>query len=97
MADYDKIEKISITLPMEMLHDIKEQVRLGVYASTSEVIRDAMRLWQRQEQEHQLRLSLIRERLERSAQSGTPVTLDEAFNSIEQRHRRRMQQADATI
>ena len=38
-----------------------------------------MRLWQREEEEHQARLALIRERLERSANSGKPVPLDQAF------------------
>jgi antitoxin ParD1/3/4 len=40
-------EKISITMTSEMLRLIRESVEAGEYASTGEVIRDAMRLWQR--------------------------------------------------
>ena len=45
------IEKLSITLPSEMVMAIKTRVEAGSYASTSEVLREAMRLWLRQEEE----------------------------------------------
>lgn len=38
-------EKLSITLPAEMVRIIREKVDRGVYASNSEVIREAMRGW----------------------------------------------------
>jgi len=90
MAYPDKAEKISITLPPDMLNSIKEKVQMGAYGSTSEVIREAMRLWQRQENEYQARLALIRERLERSANSGHAVPLDEAFEKIGKLHQQRL-------
>lgn len=40
-------------------------------------------------EEHEARLSLIRDRLSSSAQSGVPVPLDEAFKAIEQLHQKR--------
>lgn len=39
------IEKISIALPSEMVEDIRHAVQSGDYATTSEVIRDALRDW----------------------------------------------------
>lgn len=90
MASPDKAEKISITLPPDMLNSIKEKVQTGSYGSTSEVIREAMRLWQKQEEEYQVRLSLIRDRLDRSANSGPAVPLDEAFEQIVKLHQQRM-------
>jgi antitoxin ParD1/3/4 len=39
------IEKISIALPMEMLTLVHDAVEAGEYASTSEVMRDALREW----------------------------------------------------
>ena len=48
----DKAERITITLPTEMLTSIKDKVRSGAYGSTSELIREAMRLWQKKEEEH---------------------------------------------
>ena len=41
-----KVQKISIALPKEMIADIRTAVDSGRYASTSEVIREAVREWQ---------------------------------------------------
>ena len=90
MKRTDKAEKISITLPPDMLNIIREKVKDGAYASTSEVIREAMRLWQRQEEEHHARIASIRARLEQSAHSGEPVLLDAAFEKLEQFHQQRI-------
>ncbi len=43
----DKAEWITITLPSEMLVSIKDKVQSGAYGSTGELIREAMRLWQK--------------------------------------------------
>ena len=90
MGQTNKAEKISITLPPDMLSSIKERVEAGHYASTSEVIREAMRLWQKQEEEHRERITSIRKRLKHSAKSGKPVPIDKAFGQIEQLHKKRM-------
>ena len=90
MKSNEKAEKICITLPPDMLMDIKGKVKSGSYGSTSEVIREAVRLWQKREEEYQARLLLIRDRLERSAHSGKPVPLDRAFEQIEHLYQRSM-------
>ncbi len=38
-------EKLSITLPAEMVRVIRDKVASGAYGSNSEVIRDALRAW----------------------------------------------------
>ena len=38
-------EKLSITLPADMVRTIRAKVQGGLYASNSEVIREAMRGW----------------------------------------------------
>ena len=86
----EKAERITITLPPDMLASIKKEVSSGSYGSTSELIREAMRLWQKKDEEHKARISLIRERLARSVQSGEPVPLDTAFKRIENLHKQRM-------
>ena len=45
-------EKLSITLPPEMVRIIREKVGTGAYSSNSEVIREALRGWM--EREHRL-------------------------------------------
>lgn len=42
-------EKLSITLPAEMVRAIRDKVEQGAYASNSEVIREAMRRWMERE------------------------------------------------
>jgi antitoxin ParD1/3/4 len=43
-------EKLSITLPAEMVRVIREKVTAGAYGSNSEVIREALRAWMEREQ-----------------------------------------------
>ena len=43
-------EKLSITLPAEMVRIIREKVGSGSYSSNSEVIREALRGWLEREQ-----------------------------------------------
>ncbi len=84
-----KAERITITLPSDMLASIKKEVSSGSYGSTSELIREAMRMWQKREEEYKARISLIRERLVHSEQSGKPVPLNTAFKTIEKSHQQR--------
>ena len=43
-------EKLSITLPIEMVRVIREKVGAGTYSSNSEVIREALRGWMERDQ-----------------------------------------------
>jgi antitoxin ParD1/3/4 len=70
-------EKISITLPPDMLRAVREAVTAGHYASTSEALRDAVRLWQRQRTEDAERLAALRARVQRSLADPRP-SLSEA-------------------
>jgi antitoxin ParD1/3/4 len=77
-------EKVSITMTPEMLRVIRETVDAGEYASTSEVVRDAMRVWQRDRQEHAERLNAIRSRIRRSFEDPRPdLGEDEANAALE--------------
>ena len=80
-------EKISITITSDMLRAIRESVEAGEYASTSEALRDAVRVWQRQRSENAERLTAIKTRVRRSLEDPRPgVPLDEAFDRIEKLH-----------
>lgn len=77
-------EKISITLPEEMVAIIKSRVESGRYASTSEVLREAMRNWMRDEEEHSERLAAVRARIARALDDPRPsIPFDEAFARLE--------------
>lgn len=62
-------EKLSISLPVDMARMIRRQVENGAYASNSEVIRDALRIWQQREQERVQRLDSVRASLDIAAAS----------------------------
>lgn len=67
-----KAEKISITLTPDMLRLIRESVERGEYASTSEALRDALRIWHRQRLEDAERVAVIRARVRRSIEDPRP-------------------------
>ena len=80
-------EKISITLPPEINRVIKQRVDAGDFASSSELIREALRVWQRREEEHQEKLAAIRAKLQSSIDDPRPsVSLGAAFERLRQRH-----------
>lgn len=82
-------EKISITLTPEMARSIREDVEKGRYASTSEAIRDALRLWQQKKEEHEARLESIRQRVEASINDPRPsLTIEQARQRILDLHER---------
>ncbi|GJE60475.1 ribbon-helix-helix domain-containing protein [Methylobacterium trifolii] len=66
-------EKISITMTSDQLRAVRESVEAGEYASTSEVLRDAVRLWQRRRREEAESLTVIRARIRRSLDDPRPA------------------------
>lgn len=71
-----RIEKISIALPEEMLRSVKDAVDSGQYASTSEVIRDALRGWQLREPLRKAEIERLRKAWEEGLASGPPKPYD---------------------
>lgn len=77
-------EKISITVTPEMLRTIPESVDAGEYASTGEVIRHAMRLWQRERDEHAECVAGIKVRIRKSVDDPRPaLTSEETREAME--------------
>ncbi len=67
MAD---IERLSIALPAPMAAVVRRAVEDGEYASTSEVIRDALRLWESRRQLRERDLDVLRRRWDEGKASG---------------------------
>jgi antitoxin ParD1/3/4 len=74
-------EKLSITMTSEMLRDIRASVESGEFASTSEAMRDAVRLWQRERQERAERLASIRARIKESIDDPRPPLTPEQVDA----------------
>lgn len=83
------VERLSITLPTEMAHMIRAKVKEGSYASNSELIREAMRAWQEQEQLRSHRLTTIRAKIAEADADPRPSLseeeVDRHFNERQQR------------
>lgn len=84
------VERLSITLPVEMARMIRAKVEEGGYASNSEVIREAMRAWAAQEEIRAGRHAGIRAKIaEADADPRPSLTEDE----VDQHFRARRQSA----
>ena len=81
-------EKLSITLTPHLAKLVRDSVASGRFASASEVIRDAMRVWQLREQEHEEVIASIRARVRASLDDPRPpMPAKEAFEDTPPAHR----------
>lgn len=79
-------EKLSITVTPAMARMIREKVEDGSFGSASEVIRAALRAFQREEDEHAERIASIRARVKASIEDPRPaVPLDQAMAQVRER------------
>ena len=83
------VEKISIALPADMATLVRKAVETGDYASSSEVIREALREWKARRAARSEAVSELRRLWEEGIDSGRSAGLDVA--AIKKRGRRRLQ------
>jgi antitoxin ParD1/3/4 len=86
-----KIEKVSVALSSELLGIAKEAVASGAYASTSEVIREALREWNLRKPLREAEIERLRKAWQEGVESGKPRPLD--FEEIKRRGRERLARA----
>ena len=82
------VEKISIALTAEIAADIREVVSAGEYASTSEVIRDALRTWKQARRAREVALDELRRLWREGIDSGEAAPLN--GEDIKRRGRERL-------
>jgi antitoxin ParD1/3/4 len=71
-----EIERLSIALPTPMADAVRRAVDAGEYASASEVIRDALRLWESRRDLRERDLEIARQRWDEGKASGRSGPLD---------------------
>ncbi len=71
-----EIERLSIALPAPMAEAIRRAVEVGEYASASEVIRDALRLWESRRHLRERDVEALRRRWDEGKASGRSGPLD---------------------
>ncbi len=80
-------EKISIALPPEMVHLVREAVATGEYASSSEVIRDALRDWTYKRSLRMQGMAELRGVWQEALNDKTPgISADDVLNRLEHKY-----------
>jgi antitoxin ParD1/3/4 len=73
-----KIERVTVALPAETLESARAAVESGEYASTSEIVCDAMRLWENHRALQAQEAERLRKAYEEGIASGSAGPLDMA-------------------
>lgn len=78
----DAMRPLTISLSPQQLARLSRAVESGAYASNSEVVRDALRLWEQREEIRELELAQLKQAYDEGKASGEPVDGEEAFARI---------------
>jgi antitoxin ParD1/3/4 len=76
------IERLTITVPAELAATVRLAVETGGYASTSEVIREALRDWTRHHDTERRELESLREAIRVGFDSGPGLPADEVYAEL---------------
>jgi len=81
------VEKISIALPPEMVAVVRQAVEAGEYASSSEVVRDALRDWTQKRNLRRQGIDELRQVWRQAMEDKTPgVPVDEVLDRLERKY-----------
>jgi antitoxin ParD1/3/4 len=81
------VEKISIALPPEMVAVIRSAVDAGEYASSSEVVRDALRDWTQKRSLRQQGIEELRQVWQQAIKDkSTGVPADDVLDRLERKY-----------
>lgn len=77
-------EKLSITIPFRYAKLIRDKVSAGTYSSNSEVIREALRVWESQNEVKQTRLDSLKRAIGDSLNDPRPsIAAEKVFEDLE--------------
>lgn len=79
------VEKVSIALTPEMAAMVRRLVESGEYASTSEVVREALRDWRLRRAQREKAVEAIGRAWDRGMESGPAADGEEAFARLRER------------
>lgn len=80
------VEKVSIALTADMADGVREAVESGDYATTSEVIRDALRDWFQKRRITLLEQDALRELIRDGIESGPGRPAEEVFARLKAKY-----------
>ncbi|AKM07561.1 ribbon-helix-helix domain-containing protein [Pelagerythrobacter marensis] len=78
-----KLERITVTMPEEMAAKLRAAVDSGSYATTSEVVREALRDWSDEQDRREAAIERLKEMVA-EAEAGPSYPAEQAFAEIRQ-------------
>ena len=78
------IERMTITMPSEMAATLRNTVAGGEYATTSEVVREALRDWTRARETDRRELEALRDAVRLGDASGEGIPASQVFAELRQ-------------
>tara|TARA_R110002072_G_scaffold15856_34_gene62911 strand:- start:3762 stop:4049 length:288 start_codon:yes stop_codon:yes gene_type:complete len=79
-----KLERITVTMPQEMAARLRAAVEEGSYATSSEIVREAVRTWADERDREEAENTAMRAMLDR-ARAGKRLSADEVFARVRER------------
>jgi antitoxin ParD1/3/4 len=76
------MERITIAMPAEMADRLRAAVEGGEYASTGEIVREALADWSRQREADQQALEELREAVRIGDESGPSIPADQVYAEL---------------
>ncbi len=83
-----KVEKLSVSITPAQAEAIREAVKEGAYASSSDAVRDALRLWTDKRQDRAAAMEKVRRLWDEGLASGFPEPARPMSEVIEAAHAR---------
>lgn len=80
------VERMTITMPVELAETLRQTVAGGEYASTSEVVREALREWSRSRDAERRDLEALRAAIKAGLDSGPAIPADQVFAELRARY-----------
>ena len=80
------VERMTITMPTELAETLRQTVAGGEYASTSEVVREALREWTRRRDVERQDLEALRVAIRAGLDSGPALPADQVFAELRARY-----------
>jgi antitoxin ParD1/3/4 len=80
------VERMTITMPIDMAETLRQTVSGGEYASTSEIVREALRGWIRSRDAERQDLEILRAAIKAGLDSGPGVPADQVFAELRARY-----------
>ncbi len=80
------VERMTVTMPAEMAETLRRTVAGGEYASTSEVVREALREWAHARDAERRDLETLRAAIRAGFDSGPGIPADQVFAELRARY-----------